>query len=264
MKTNVLDLNGKKIKEIEIPTCFSQKIRSDIVLKFLEMKKTKQPYSPSPVAGKQHSASGIIHRKRHSWKVSYGRGISRVPRKIMSQRGSQFNWVGAEIAGNVGGRRAHPPKIIAMINTKKMNKKEMKIALASALSATADEKEIMKKYPTLKGKKLEKFPIVVESKINSLNTKRLMESLRKILGESFGVAVKKKSIRSGKGKLRGRKYKKNLGALLVLGKDEKVKTNLIDAVNAKNISVIDLAKGGQGRLTVYTENALKEIGERLK
>jgi len=264
MKTDVLDLNGKKLKDINVPSCFLQKIREDIILKVLETKKTKQPYAPSPVAGKQHSASGIIHRKRHSWKISYGRGISRVPRKIMSRRGSQFNWVGAEIAGNTGGRRAHPPKILSIVKTKKINKKEMRTALISALSATANEKEIRKKYPSLKDKKLRNVPIIAESKITSLNTKKLLESLKKILEGAFEIAIKKKDIRSGKGKFRGRKYKESSGALLVTGQNEKIKTNLIDSVNTKNLSVIDLAKGGQGRLTIYTENAIKDLADKLK
>ena len=264
MKTNVLDIKGKKTKEITLPNCFSEKIREDIVSKVLEASKTKQPYSPSPVGGKQHAASGKIHHLRHVWKNSYGRGMSRTPRKIMSRRGSQFNWVGAEVPNTVGGRRAHPPKIISMINTKKINKKEITIALKSALSATANEKIVIKKYEKLSGKKITGLPFVVESKIVSLKTKDLLSSLKDILGESFDVAAKKRKIRSGIGKMRGRKHKKNAGLLLVTGKDEKIKTNAIDVKNAKELNVTDLAKGGIGRLTMYTEKAVNELGEKLK
>ena len=89
--------------------------------------------------------------------------------------------------------------------------------------------------------------------------------MKKILGENlFGIALKKKSVRAGKGKLRGRKYKANAGMLLVTGKDEKLKTNAFEIKGAKNISVSDLAKGGVGRLTVYTEMAIKDLEERLK
>src|SRR3989338_8747261 len=149
MKIKILDIEGKKTKEIELPSFFSERIREDIVAKVLEANKTMQPYAPSPVAGKQHSASGIVRHARRKWRTAYGKGISRVPRKIMSNRGTQFNWVGAEIATTRGGRRAHPPKVIAMINTKKINKKELEIALISALSATANEKKVLGKYQTL-------------------------------------------------------------------------------------------------------------------
>jgi len=71
-------------------------------------------------------------------------------------------------------------------------------------------------------------------------------------------------VRSGKGKLRGRKYKKNLGLLLVVGEKERLKTNLIDVKNVKELNVTDLANGGVGRLTMYTESAISEIGERIK
>ncbi len=265
MKTAILDINGKKTKEIELPKCFSQEIREDIVAKILETKKHQQPYAPSLVAGKQHSASGKIRHRRHVWQSHYGRGMSRVPRKVMSRRGTQFNWVGAEVSGMRGGRRVHPPKVLSMINTKKINKKELQIAFSSALSATANENKITKRYLKLKGEKIKDLPLVVESKLISLKTKELISCLKKILSEQlFALALKKKTVRSGKGKLRGRKYKSNAGLLLVVGADEKLKTNSFEVVNVKNLGVVDLANGGVGRLTLYTEKAIKELGEKLK
>ncbi len=265
MKSHLIHINGEKGKEITLPEAFSSAVREDIVAKVVEARKTRQPYSPSPVGGKQHSASGKIQHVRHVWKTMQGKGISRVPRKIMSRRGSQFNWVGAEIPNAVGGRRAHPPKIASMINVKKINKKELAIALKSALSATGDEKLVAKRYGRLNGKKLSGLPLVVEDKITKLKTKELITALQKILGTSlFEVSIKERSVRSGKGKSRGRKYKKNLGLLLVTGNKEKLKTSLIDVTNVKSLNVTDLANGGVGRLTMYTEEAIKELGEKLK
>jgi len=264
MKAKVIDIEGKKTKEIELPSFFSERIREDIVSKVLEANKTMQPYAPSLIAGKQHSASGIIRHARRKWRTAYGKGISRVPRKIMSGRGSQFNWVGAEIASTRGGRRAHPPKVVSMINTKKINKKEMKIALISAINATADKKIISNKYSKMDEKNIKDLPIVVDFKFASLKTKDFMKSMEKILGEEvFKVVSVKKKVRSGKGKLRGRKYKSNAGLLLVVGKEEKIKIKVFDVKDTRNVSINDLAKGGLGRLTVYTENAIKELGEKL-
>ncbi len=264
MKAKVLDINGKKVKEIELPKCFSGKIREDLIFKVLETQKTKQPYAPSPVAGKQHSASGKIVHRRHVWKSSYGRGMSRIPRKMMLKRGSQFNWTGATVPSAVGGRRAHPPKILGMINTKKINKKEKKIAIISALSATVDGKLIAKRYKRLKDKKIDGLPFIVESKFTRLKTKQLIESLKKILGDLFEIALQKKSVRAGKGKARGRKYKKNAGVLIVIGKDEKLKIKGVEVVQTNSLGVADLAKGEPGRLTIYTEQAIKELGEKYK
>ena len=265
MKTKIFDIEGKRTREIELPSFFSQRIREDIVSKVLEALKTKQPHSPSPVAGKQHSASGIVRHARRKWRTAYGKGISRVPRKIMSSRGSQFNWVGAEIASTRGGRRAHPPKVVAMINTKKINKKEMSTALISAINATADEKLMARKYSRVDEKDIKEFPVVVESKFISLKTKDLLKSIDKILGEKMSeIALSTKKVRSGKGKLRGRRYKSSAGLLLVTGNKEEVKTGVFDTKHVGNLSVIDLAQGGLGRLTIYTESAIKELGEKLK
>ncbi|HUW43611.1 MAG TPA: 50S ribosomal protein L4 [Bacillota bacterium] len=262
MKAKIFNIEGKKTKEIELPKIFSHPIREDIVAKILEIKKTKQPYAPSLVAGKQHSASGKVVRRRHVWKSGYGRGSSRVPKKIFTRRGSQFNWVGAEVASTRGGRRAHPPKTIAMINTSKINKKELKIAFASALSATANKKIVVSKYERLTEKDIETLPLIIESKITSLKTKELTSSLKKILGKGlFEIVSKKRKIRSGKGKLRGRKYKSPAGFLIVTGKNEILKTKLVETQKVDNLSVLDLAKGGLGRLILYTENAIKELGE---
>lgn len=264
MKANILNINGEKIKEMNLPSCFSQQVREDIVYKVLETKKTGQPYSPSPVAGKQHSASGVIRHRRHVWKSSYGRGMSRIPRKIFSRRGTQFNWEGAEIASTKGGRRAHPPKVLSRINTLKINKKELKTALISALSATADKKQVSKRYLRLKDKKIENLPLIVESRITSLNTKQIIDSLKKILGKDLtDLAIKKRTVRSGKGKSRGRKYKSNAGLLMVVSKNEKIRTNAIDVKSVNALGVWDLAVGGVGRITLYTEQAIKELGEKL-
>jgi large subunit ribosomal protein L4e len=265
MKTKILDINGKEKGSIELPKFFSELIREDIVAKVLEAVKVKQPYSPSPVAGKQNSASGNLQHRRSVWKTMQGKGISRVPRKIMTRRGSQFNWVGAEIPSARGGRRAHPPKIESMINTKKINKKEMEIAIKSALSATANEKLVSEKYERLNGKKISGLPLIVEQKMLSLKAKEFISSLKKVLGEDlFEVAIKKKKVRSGIGKLRGRKYKSNAGLLLVVGEKEKIKTNAVEVTSAKRLNITDLANGGVGRLTLYTEEAIKNLGERIK
>ena len=88
---------------------------------------------------------------------------------------------------------------------------------------------------------------------------------KKIIGaDLFEVALRKKTIRSGKGKLRGRKYKKNAGLLLVIGEREKLKTKQIEIVNVKKLGINSLAKGGMGRLVIYTENAIKDLGELIK
>jgi len=260
MKTKIYSIDGKQGKDVELPNGFSEKVREDVIARVVEALKVWQAHGVSPIAGRQQKAQGKLVHRRHVWRSGYGYGISRVPRKIMSRRGNRFNWVAAEVPNVVGGRRAHPPK--NKLNFKKINKKELKIAFASALSATGSEKMIKKKYSSLKDEKIE-APFVVDSKIVGLKTKKLLESLEKILGkELFGVAVKKKRVRAGKGKMRGRKYKSNAGVLVVVGKKENLKTNMFDVQRADALNVMDLAEGGAGRLVVYTEEAIKDLGDR--
>ncbi|HKL24261.1 MAG TPA: 50S ribosomal protein L4 [Candidatus Nanoarchaeia archaeon] len=264
MKTKVLDLQGKEKGSITLPEFFSEKIREDIVSRVLEAKKIKQPYGPSPMAGKQYSASGILIHKRKVWKSQYGRGMSRVPRKIMMSRGEQFNWEGATSPNTKGGRRSHPPRPEGMKNKLKINKKELKTAIKSALSATANQEKISEKYGRLKDKKVD-APFVVDSKITQEKTKNILESFKKILGdEVYQVVEKKKKTRPGRGKLRGRRYKTNAGLLLVIGNNEKLKSKRFEIKKAENLGINDLAKGGMGRLTIYTEKAIEDLKNRFE
>lgn len=260
MKADILSTEGQKIREIELPECFSVEVREDIIKK-VELTRKKQPYAPSPLAGKKASASGKIRHARRRWKTAYGHGISRVPRKIFWRRGDRFYWQGATIASTRGGRRAHPPKIER--REKKINKKERLLALRSAIAATASLEFLKKKYETIgefKDKpKLPKLPLIVESKILQLKTKEFFSVLKKILNKFYDIAIKSKKIRAGKGKSRGRRYKKNAGLLFVLSEEEKYKIRGIDIKRADKLNVYDLASGSPGRLVIYTENAIKSL-----
>ena len=52
--------------------------------------------------------------------------------------------------------------------------------------------------------------------------------------------------------------------LLVIGNNEKTNLNITDIAKTGNLGVNDLANGGLGRLTIYTEEAIKELNERFK
>lgn len=267
MKTSVYSIDGKKEKTIELPSVFLEEVRTDILSKVIEAKKIKQPHSPAFMAGRQHSASGIINHKRHSWKSGYGKGQSRTPRKVMSNKGNQFSLVGAEVPHTRGGRRAHPPKVEKMINYKKVNRKELQKALMSAIAATAKEEFLLKRYATLRDMKMKvELPFVVDSKISGLKIKEVFSAFKKILGEElFNIAIKKKSIRSGRGKMRGRRYKKSAGVLIVAGEKENFKSKTFDVVKVGSLSVNDLAEAdAPGRLTIYTENAVNDLKNKFE
>jgi len=259
MKLTVLDTEGKNKKEIDT-FIFDAPIREDIVQKVVETGKIKQPFSNFYLAGMQASASGKIRHARRKWKTAYGRGISRVPRKIFWRRGTQFYWEAATVSGTRGGRRAHPPKVVSMINTKKINKKEARKAFLSALALTSSAEHLRKKYNNAEINV--SLPVVVDDKIVDMKTRELLNSIKKILGNLSRIAIQRKKIRSGKGKMRGRKYKKSAGALLVIGNEEERKISGIEVKRANELKTSDLFSNG-ARLTIYTEKSIIDLEERL-
>jgi large subunit ribosomal protein L4e len=245
-------------KEINLPSYFEGTVREDLIYKAYLATIKKQPYGVYPLAGKQSSMGKQRHARR-AWKTLYGKGISRVPRKYLVKRGEQMYMVGTYIPGTVKGRAAHPPKAIRL--ERKINKKEKILALKSAIAATASKEYVSKKYS--KRKITNNLPLILESDMFSKKPKEIVKILKEILG--FEVE-KKFKVRAGKGKMRGRKYKKGWTLLLVTGNKENKKLGNfgVETINASNLSVKHLANGGiPGRLTAYTEQAIQDLDKRI-
>ena len=259
MKLQILNEAGTKIKEMTTKL-FEEPIRIDLIRKVVESERVWQPYSPTLYAGMNRSASGQVRHKRHSWKSDRGRGMSRIPKKQMWRRGTQFSWVGAIIPFARGGRRAHPPH--GQLNNKKINKKEYRKAFLSTLSYISSPPEINKKYHSLARTKISlSLPLIVDSSVITLQTKKFLQSLQTVAHDAAPVVAQTKNVRAGRGKARGRKYKKSSGLLLVLGKDETKKVRGVDMVSAQNLRVSDLAENG-ARLTAFSERAVHELEEK--
>jgi large subunit ribosomal protein L4e len=192
-----------------------------------------------------------VSHKRHEWKGHYGKGISRVPRKTMWRRGTQFYWIGAEVSGARGGRRVHGPTIFK--HYRKINKNEQKLALQSALAATAQEKFLAQRYPTLK---------TINAGVQSVaqlptKTSQLVELMEKVFNTSRATPQQKVT-RAGIGKRRGRRFKVNAGALVIVGKDEQISNyKHLDVKTTKSVTLQDLYP--LGRFTLYTQKALEEL-----
>ncbi len=263
MKVPVLSVENEEIAIVELPGQFNESISEDLVKRaVLAMQsRRRQPYGASPDAGKRASAK--LSRRRRHYKGSYGIGISRVPRKIISHRGRRFNWVGAFAPGTVGGRRAHPPKA-GRIWEIKINEKERRKAIRSAMAAS-----VRKEVVSRRGHKTpEIYPFAVESKIENVDrTKNVFSILKKLgLGNELARASEKK-VRSGKGKMRGRKYKTKKGPLIIVSgncKLVKAARNIpgVDVVEARKLNAELLAPGTSiGRLSIYTQGAIERIGK---
>jgi large subunit ribosomal protein L4e len=258
MKANLYSKDGNKKGDIELPSIFSTKIRPDLVRKLINSQVflNMQPSSHDPEAGKKHSASGTISHKRHDWKGHYGRGISRAPRKTMWRKGTQFYWIGAEISSTRGGRRAHGPKLIKRL--RKINKKEIKLAFNSALSATVSPEYLTSRYSSLDS--IKSIPAVIESLPEK--TKPLLSTINSIFSEASNILKKKKAIRAGKGKARGRKYKSSSGLLIIKADSEKSKSSVLEIQSVSNISLNSLYP--LGRLTLYTKKAIEQLSDSEK
>lgn len=254
MKAAVHGLDGKKKKDIELPALFHTTVREDIIAKYVEADRSWQPHATFSEAGKRHSASGTISHKRHDWKGQYGKGISRTPRKRLWRRGVQFNWVGAEVSNTRGGRLIHRPMGIRRV--RKINKKEIEQAFNGAFAATTQSHYLVQRYDRL-AKTTTVLPLVISSDFGHTKAKQVIAGLKSILGDLFELALAKRAVRAGKGKLRGRKYKSNAGLLMVTGAKEKLKVPGVEVKHVQDVTIADLYP--LGRLTVYTEKALEEL-----
>ncbi|MBS3118003.1 50S ribosomal protein L4 [Candidatus Woesearchaeota archaeon] len=260
MKVDVLDIEGKKTGSIELPEQFEETYRPDVIKKAVQtiQANKRQAYGAKEKAGMRQVAK--LSRRRRKYKGAYGKGISRIPRKTMSARGQNFYWVGAVAPGTVGGRRAHPPKA-SKIWDKKINKKEKQKAIRAALNAST-----ILGIVKLRGHKVEKVPLIVEEKIETIETTKKARALLEKIGlKEELIRVKQKKVRAGKGKARARKYKIKKGPLIVVADKcnaEKSMKNIygVDIVKVKYLNTSNLAPGTEsGRLVVWSEKAIKKI-----
>lgn len=265
VEVTVLDLENKEKGKIKLPPQFEEDLRPDLIKRsVLAIQSHKrQVHGADPEAGKRASAK--ISKRRHNYRGMYGLGISRVPRKIMSRRGTRMNWQGAIVPGTVGGRRAHPPTS-EKIWWQKINRKERKTAIRSAIAAT-----INKELVETRGHKItNNYPLIIDSSIENIEkTKKVKEMLKKLGLETELIRCAQKKVRAGKGKSRGKKYKKKRGPLIIISKECKLLKSAgnipgVDICEIRNINAEILAPGTvPGRLTIWSKGAI-ELLEKEK
>lgn len=261
MKAKVLSLEGAAGKDIELPEQFSAEYRPDLIKRAVLAVQShkRQPYGAKTDAGLRASAD--VSRRRRKYRGSYGKGISRVPRKITSRRGLHFNWVGAVAPGMVSGRRAHPPKSEKNLKLK-INSKERKKAICSAIAATA-----MKEVVLERGHKVE-VPLIITNSIEKLaKAKDVLSALKKLGLENAINKAKEKKVRAGRGKSRGRKYRKKKGLLLVVADKCPLQKSAasvpgVEVAVVKSLNAELLAPGAvPGRLTLWSESAIQKLSK---
>ncbi len=262
----VYDINGKAVVDIEVPRVFKSPVREDLINRaFLAIQSHKrQPYGANILAGKRTSAH--YHGSRHvdNRVMMMNKEMARLPRVHRSSPGQNMR---ARFAPQtVGGREAHPPKV-EKVWSLKVNKKENKLAIKSAIAATAS-KELVSKRGHIFNLDL---PVVVSDEIESIKkTKDFLEFLKKLNLEKEIERAKEKKVRAGRGKMRGRVYKKKKSLLIVVNQDKgilKAAKNVsgVNVINVKDLNVAALSPGSRpGRLTLYSKSSIEKLEEMFK
>jgi large subunit ribosomal protein L4e len=260
MKAAVRSKSGEKKGDVSLPEQFKEPVRTDLIRRAVHAiwSHNRQPYGTDPKAGQKSSAK--LSRRRRDWKASYGHGISRVQRKIMSHRGTRFNWVGATNPNTVGGRQALPP-VVEKVWDRKINTKERRKAIRSAMAASVD-KELVK----ARGHIIVEYPFVLETEIEKISkAKEAMELFMKLGLEEELERAGKRTLKTGRARRRGRTYQKSKGPLVVVSQKcdfMKAAGNIpgIDVVIVNDLNADVLAPGAEpGRLTLYTEASIDMI-----
>ncbi|MCD6529850.1 50S ribosomal protein L4 [Candidatus Bathyarchaeota archaeon] len=249
LKAHVYDLKGEVAGEILLPQVFTTPLRPIVIKRaFLaQLSKKFQPQGRDPMAGKRTTAESI----------GVGHGVARVARIKGGMRAALIPFA-------VGGRTTHPPTPEKKI-VKRIPKKEKRLALFSAIAATAS-KELVAARGHLIDQVLE-IPVVAISEVEKLRKTREVKETFMNLGLWPDVLRVKKSrkLRAGRGKMRGRAFKEAVGPLIVVKESdgiERAARNLpgVDVVRVTSLNVGVLAPGSHpGRLTLWSSSAIEEL-----
>ncbi len=263
MKLPVFDMEGKEARRIELPSVFSEQVRPDLINRAaMAVRSTKfQPKGSTPLAGLQTSAEYVGRRRAYRTMINIER--ARLP-KVKLAKG-RFGEVRI-VPQSRGGRPAHPPKVEKIL-IERINKKERRKAIRSAIAATANPDLVQKRGHLV----AMETPIIVEDSFEKLKkTKEVLSLFEKLKLDKELERDRVVKIRVGRGKMRGRRYKRRKGVLVVVSKicpAVKASENIpgVDVSVVKNLNADLLAPGGQpGRLTLFTESAVKELDKLFR
>lgn len=266
MKVDVYDVNGNVVKELELPSFFSNRVRKDLIKRAVlsEMSRLYQPKGNYRWAGMETSADYV--GRKEAYKTLKNRGQARLPREFF---GGGIPGRVRRIPSSVGGRRAHPPKPWKKIE-EKINKKEWLKAFLSALSSTTSLEMVKERGHRLS---LNKVPLVVVDEFESLSkTKDVLSLLQKLVAEDLERAKEgRKRLTGVRRRRKNRAYKQPKSLLIVVSEKNvpvfKAASNIpgVDVVSVKDLKVMHLAPGTHpGRLALFTEKAIQGLSKVIE
>jgi large subunit ribosomal protein L4e len=248
----VFNLEGKAVGKVNLPPVFGTAYRPDVIKRaVLAIQSNRiQPQGRDPLAGKRTTAEtrGV------------NLGMARIPRT----KGPAGK--GALAPGTVHGRAAHPPKSEKKI-VKRIPKKEKRLALLSAIAATASKEVIASRGHSIED--VPEIPLIVTNDFEELKKVKEAEEALIHLGVFADIYRVKESrkIRAGKGKRRGRKIKQAVGPLIVIAENKGIMEaarNIpgVDVVTVNNLNAELLAPGTHpGRFTIWTNGVIEKLNE---
>ncbi len=246
MKATVYSIEGKALKQIDLPSVFESPHRDDLVKRAVlsEESRLYQPKGNYRFAGLETSAR--YRGRKEDFGTVKNKGIPHLPHEVLPK--GQLGKV-KRVPHAVKGRRAHPPKPQKII-VEFMNKKEYIRALASALSFSADRVTVCARAHAEIGVSL---PIIMDNSFEKISKTK---DVQKVLEALNLGSLLEKSARTGV-----------KSALIVVqdGSVLKAAANIpgIEAVKASDLEVRHLAPGTHaGRLTLFSENAIPALAKR--
>jgi len=265
MKANIFDIQANPKGEIELPKVFSTGYRPDIIKRVVLAIQShkRQPYGVNKLAGKRTSAHYHGSRKLPTDQKMMNREMARMPR-IHSHSPPGLSFRARFVPQSVKGRLAHPPKV-EKVWKQKINKKERILAIKSAIASTALKDIVLKRGHLVDNINL---PIVADDSLQELKKlKSVKEFLEKIGLKKELERAKNKKVRAGRGKRRGRKYKKKKSILFIINKNNGI-LNAAKNIPGSDVCLVNnlnaelLAPGTHaGRLVIWSESSIKKLGE---
>ncbi|MBC7120766.1 MAG: 50S ribosomal protein L4 [Candidatus Methanosuratus sp.] len=253
----VLGIDGSVKGELELPSVFGTDLRPDLIRRAVLSSQTARivPRTTDYYAGKRTSAESM----------GVGLDLARVPR--VKGEHNPASGSGAFVPNVVGGRLAFPPSLGKKYH-ERINVKERRLALMSAIAATSNPEAVIERGHIITTEV--SLPVVVSDEIKNLKKAAELREFLEKTSLIYDVLRAKEGIRerSGKGKRRGRRWVKPKSLLIVVD-DSAAPVRLasrnftgVDCVGVSDLNVERLAPGGHpGRLAVWTESAIKKLSE---
>jgi len=150
---------------------------------------------------------------------------------------------------------------------RRVNVTQKRHAVVSALAASSLPPLVMARGHRIG--EVSELPLVVSEGAESVEkTKEALEMLKKLgCEEELKKVSDSKKVRSGKGKMRNRRYTMRRGPLVVYNEDNGIVRSLrnipgVETASVNALNLLQVAPGGNfGRFIIWTEGAFKKLNE---